>query len=100
MAKQVQSSRTRKTNYTSAAKSNKRAKKLERAINIVEGMDDARLDALLLILDPPAEDDYEFSQEDNTMISERFERYEKGKTKGMPALEASKRIRAKLLKRK
>ncbi|HTF04891.1 MAG TPA: hypothetical protein VK826_12780 [Bacteroidia bacterium] len=100
MAKQVQSSRSNSTNYTSGGKSNKRAKKQERAISIIQGMDDARLDALLLILDPPAEDDYEFSQEDNTMISERFERYEKGKTKGMPALEASKRIRAKILKKK
>lgn len=100
MAKQIQSNRSGTTNYTSARKGDKRAKKLERVISIVSGLDETRLDALILILDPPAEDDYEFSQEDNTMISERFERYEKGKTKGMPALEASKRIRAKILKKK
>ncbi|HTF04892.1 MAG TPA: hypothetical protein VK826_12785 [Bacteroidia bacterium] len=100
MAKQVQSSRPSTPNYTSGGKSNKRAKKQERAISIIQGMDDARLDALLLILDPPAEDDYEFTEEDKLIINERTARYESGEDKGIPSDKMVKELRARLRRKK
>ena len=82
------------------AKSDKRTGKIQRIMSIVEAMSDARLDALLLFLDVKPEKEYEFTEEENNLVSERIARYERGESKGMLAEEASGKIRAILQKKR
>lgn len=72
------------------------AQKLKKVISIVSEMDESSLDALLLLLQKPLGEDYELSNEDILVVNERMAAYTSGKDKGVPALEASKRIKAKL----
>jgi hypothetical protein len=74
-------------------------KKLKQAISIISEMDESRLDALLLLLRQPVED-FELSEEDKQIVQERITAYKTGKDKGVPALSASRRIKAKLKKNK
>jgi hypothetical protein len=74
--------------------------KLKRAISLISEMDESHLDALLLLLERPVNDDYELSEEDKFIVNERSASYKKGKDKGVPAYAASKRIRAKLKRQK
>lgn len=77
----------------------KRAHKLDRVIRIVSEYDENQLDALLLFIDPPAPDDFELSDEDKLIISERTTRYESGKDKGIPAEKMIKELRTRLRKK-
>lgn len=74
--------------------------KLKRIISIVSKMDEARLDALLLLLQEPVGPDFEFTEEDKWILNERAEKYDRGVDKGVPAKEVSKRIRKMLKRRK
>lgn len=71
--------------------------KLKKVISIVSEMDEARLNALLLLLQEPLPD-YDLTEDDKWTVGERTEKYKRGEDKGIPAKEASKRIR-KILKR-
>lgn len=77
----------------------KRAQKLDMVIRIVSEYDENRLNALLLFIDPPAPDDFELSDEDKLIISERTARYESGKDKGIPAGKMIKELRTRLRKK-
>jgi hypothetical protein len=69
--------------------------KLKQAISIISEMDESRLDALLLLLRQPAED-FELSESDKQIVNERYEAYISGKDKGVSAVSASRRVKAKL----
>ena len=69
-------------------------------IELVSEMDEAHLDALLVLLQPAAQEDYELSEEDKWVINERAARYERGESKVIPAASVSRRARQALKKRK
>jgi hypothetical protein len=74
--------------------------KLKKVISLVSEMDEARLDALLLLLQEPVGGDYDLTADDKWIIQERAARYDRGEDKGVPAKEATKRIRTALKKRR
>ncbi|HLG03793.1 MAG TPA: hypothetical protein VI731_09380 [Bacteroidia bacterium] len=75
-----------------------RTTKIKRVISIISDMDEARLDALLLLLQQPVGDDYVLDDEDKMILNERMVNYEKGIEKGTPARTLTKQIRNKLKK--
>lgn len=96
MAKQVRYQTVGASIRKSKRKADSKKEKLDHVIAIVSEMSEAKLDAVILLLDPPADDGYVFTEQDKLEVNERTERYERGIDKGIPAEQVLKEMRQAL----
>jgi hypothetical protein len=99
MAKQVRYPSVDVTLRKAKRKSDSKKEKLDHVISLVSGMSEAKLDAVILLLDPPADDGYVFSEQDKLEVNERTIRYETGKDKGIPAADLIKELKSRMKKK-
>lgn len=97
MSKQVQTYASLRS-AKNKSKVNSRKQKLDEVIAIVSEMNEAKLDALILILDPPVDDGFELSEQDKLNIDERTRRYESGEDNGISAEIVIRQLREALKK--
>ncbi len=75
-----------------------KAQKIEELQEIINNLDEARLDAVLTLLESKSLRTYGFPQEELCMVAESFERYGRGEVGGLSAEESVRKLTERLHK--
>jgi hypothetical protein len=69
-----------------------KAQKLEELMQIINSLDESRLEALLTLLEHRPLKTYEFPESELCIVAESFERYGRGEVGGMSAEESVRKL--------
>lgn len=73
-----------------------KAQKLETLMQIINSLDESRLDALLTLLEHRPLKTYEFPESELSIVAESFERYGRGEVGGLTAKESVHKLSERL----